>query len=42
MTHPDLHSTRQAILDGQTSASEQAERSLGVAHSPACTHVFAQ
>lgn len=42
MTQPDLHSTRQAILDGQTSVSEQAERSLGVAHSPACAHVFAQ
>ena len=42
MTLPDLHSTRQAILSGQTSAAEQAERSLAMARNPACAHVFAQ
>ena len=42
MTLPDLHSTRQAILDGQTSATEQAERSLALARSPVCEHVFMQ
>jgi len=42
MTQPDLHSTRQAILSGQTSATEQAEHSLAIARSTACEHVFAQ
>ena len=42
MTLPDLHSTRQAILNGQTSAAEQAERSLAIARNPACEHVFIQ
>lgn len=40
MTQPDLHATRQAILDGQTSPAEQAERSLAIARSPACQNVF--
>ena len=42
MTQPDLHSTRQAILAGQTNAPEQAERCLAIASSPACANVFAQ
>ena len=42
MTLPDLHTTRQAIRDGATSSAEQAERSLAVARSPACEHVFVQ
>ena len=42
MTQADLHATRQAIQSGQTSPTEQAERSLAAAHSPACEHVFAQ
>ena len=42
MTLPDLHTTRQAIQDGATSAAEQAERSLAIARSPACEHVFMQ
>lgn len=40
MTQPDLHVTRHAILDGQTSPAEQAECSLAIARSPACQHVF--
>lgn len=39
---PDLHATRQAILNGQTSPAEQAELSLSIARSPACEHVFRQ
>ena len=42
MTLPDLHTTRQAIRDGATSSAEQAERSLAIARSPACEHVFVQ
>ncbi len=42
MTQPDLHTTRQAILSGQTSPTHQAERSLAIALSPACEHVFLQ
>ena len=42
MTPPDLHATRQAILSQQTSPSEQAERCLELARSPACAHVFTQ
>ena len=42
MTQADLHRTRQAILSGQTSPLEQAERSLAVARSPVCEHVFRQ
>ena len=42
MTQPDLHTTRQALLNGQTSPAEQAERSLAIARSPACEHVFLQ
>ena len=40
MTQPDLHTTRQAVMDGQTSPAEQAERSLAIARSPACQDVF--
>ena len=40
MSQPDLHTTRQAIRQGQTSATEQAERSLAIAASSACDHVF--
>lgn len=42
MTPPDLHTTRQAILSGQSSPVEQAERSLGIARSAICEHVFRQ
>ena len=42
MTQPDLHATRQAILSGQSHPVEQAERSLAIASSPACEHVFRQ
>ena len=42
MTLPDLHSTRQAIANGQTSAAEQGQHSLAMARSPACEHVFMQ
>lgn len=42
MTLPDLHATRQAILDGKTSPREQALRSLEIAASSACAHVFRQ
>lgn len=42
MTLPDLHATRQAILSGQTSPGEQAERCLGIASSPSCEHAFLQ
>ena len=42
MTSTDLNATRQAILDGQTSPHEQAERSLAMARSPACAQVFRQ
>lgn len=42
MTQADLHATRQALQNGQTSLIAQAERSLAIAHSPACAHVFAQ
>lgn len=42
MTQPDLHATRQAILNGSTSCAEQAERSLSIARSSACEHVFMQ
>lgn len=42
MTSTDLHATRQAILSGQTSPQEQAERSLAIARSTACAQVFRQ
>jgi len=42
MSTPDLHATRQAILNGQTSPIEQAERSLGIARGTACAQVFRQ
>jgi len=42
MTQPDLHATRQAILNGSTNSAEQAKRSLSIARSSACEHVFMQ
>ncbi len=42
MNPTDLHATRQALRDGQTSPLQEAERSLAAAGSPACTHVFRQ
>lgn len=42
MTQPDLHTARQALLNGQTSPAEQAERCLDIARSPACAQVFMQ
>lgn len=42
MTQPDLHATRQAIVNGSTSSAEQAKRSLSIARSSACEHVFMQ
>lgn len=42
MSTPDLHATRQAILEGQTSPMEQAERSLAIARGAACAQVFRQ
>lgn len=40
--HPDLHSVREAIRRGETSASEQAESCMAIAASPACDAVFLQ
>lgn len=42
MTLPDLHATRQAILNGDSSPREQAQRCLEIARDPACSHVFRQ
>lgn len=42
MNSADLHATRQALLNGQTSPLEQAERSLTIARSHACAHAFRQ
>ena len=42
MTQPDLHAIRQAIVNGSTSSAEQAKRSLSIARSSACEHVFMQ
>ncbi|MDO8277980.1 MAG: amidase [Burkholderiaceae bacterium] len=36
----DLHATRQAILEGHTSAPAELERALSIAQSPAARHVF--
>lgn len=37
---PDLHTTRQQIRRGETSASREMEQSIAVAESAACTHVW--
>ena len=39
---PDLIATLQALRDGSSSASAEAERCLAAASSPACKHVFRQ
>lgn len=39
---PDLHSTRQALRHGETSASTELERAITIAESPACAHVWRQ
>ena len=39
-SHPDLHQTRDALLQGRTTAAEQAERCIAAARSPACEHAF--
>ena len=41
-TLPDLHSTRQAIRQGETSASTALEHAIAIAESPACAHVWRQ
>ena len=41
-TLPDIHSTRQAIRHGETSASNELGRSIAIAESPACAHVWRQ
>ena len=38
----DLHNTRQAIRHGETSASNELERAITIAQSPACDHVWRQ
>lgn len=38
--HPDLHSVREAIQHGETSAAKQAERCIAIAASPACENTF--
>ena len=41
-TLPDLHTTRQQIRRGETSASHAMEQSIAVAESSACAHVWRQ
>jgi aspartyl-tRNA(Asn)/glutamyl-tRNA(Gln) amidotransferase subunit A len=36
----DLHATREAIRSGRASVAEQMQRSLEIAHSPACASTF--
>jgi aspartyl-tRNA(Asn)/glutamyl-tRNA(Gln) amidotransferase subunit A len=36
----DLHATRLTLLAGGSDARTEMERSIGIAQSPACTHVF--
>lgn len=38
----DLHTTRQRLLAGQTSASTDIERAIAIAQSPRCQHAFLQ
>ena len=38
----DLHTTRQRLLAGQTSASNEIERAMAIAQSPRCQHAFLQ
>lgn len=40
MTQPDLHTVRQAILEGKTIPTEQAQHCLSIARSPDCDKVF--
>lgn len=42
MTLPDLHTTREAIRQGQTRPQAEAERCLALARSAACDKVFLQ
>lgn len=37
---PDLHTTREAVRLGHTSAPAEIERAIGLALSPACAHAF--
>ena len=37
---PDIHSTRQALTTGQTSAAEVLDGAADIANSPACRHVY--
>lgn len=37
---PDLHTTREQLLAGLTSAPAELEKAIAVARSPACEHVF--
>jgi aspartyl-tRNA(Asn)/glutamyl-tRNA(Gln) amidotransferase subunit A len=38
----DLFSTRQAILDGRSTAAQEMAQSVAIAQSPACQHTFLQ
>lgn len=40
--HADLHTTRQRLLDGQSSASDEIGRAIAAAQAPACRHAFLQ
>jgi len=40
MTQPDLHTVRQAILEGKTIPTEQAQHCLSIARIPDCDKVF--
>jgi aspartyl-tRNA(Asn)/glutamyl-tRNA(Gln) amidotransferase subunit A len=40
MSLPDLHSTRERLRQGQTTAAEELRAAEAAAHSPASTHVF--
>jgi aspartyl-tRNA(Asn)/glutamyl-tRNA(Gln) amidotransferase subunit A len=37
---PDLHSTRQTIREGRSSAAQEMQRSISIAQSSACAHTF--
>ena len=38
--HPDLHTTRERLRAGLTSATAELDRAIAIAGSPACGHVF--
>jgi amidase/aspartyl-tRNA(Asn)/glutamyl-tRNA(Gln) amidotransferase subunit A len=40
--HADLHTTRQRLLDSQSSASDEIGRAIAAAQAPACRHAFLQ